>query len=40
MKPDPSLAGLKRELAQVAHGNRAGYAVLVQTGKGEYGEVA
>jgi hypothetical protein len=28
MKPDPSLAGLKCELAEVAHANRAGYSLV------------
>jgi len=28
MKPDPSLAGLKCELEEVAHGNRAGHSVV------------
>jgi 3-methyladenine DNA glycosylase AlkD len=32
------LAALKRELAQAAQGNRAGYLVWFKTGKGEYAE--
>jgi hypothetical protein len=38
MKPGPALAALKRELAQAAQGNRAGYLAWFKTGKGEYGE--
>jgi hypothetical protein len=38
IKPGPSLAALKRELAQAAQGNRAGYVTWFKTGKGEYGE--
>jgi 3-methyladenine DNA glycosylase AlkD len=38
MKPGPALAALKRELAQAAQGNRAGYFAWFKTGKGEYGE--
>jgi 3-methyladenine DNA glycosylase AlkD len=34
----PSLAALKRELAQAAQGNRAGYLAWFKTGKGEYAE--
>jgi DNA alkylation repair enzyme len=33
-----SLAALKRELAQAAQGNRAGYLAWFKTGKGEYAE--
>jgi 3-methyladenine DNA glycosylase AlkD len=38
MKPGPGLAALKRELAQAAQGDRAGYLAWFKTGKGEYGE--
>jgi hypothetical protein len=38
MKPGPGLAALKRELAQAAQGNRAGYVAWFKTGKGECGE--
>jgi 3-methyladenine DNA glycosylase AlkD len=38
MESGPSLAALKRELAQAAQGNRAGYLAWFKTGKDEYGE--
>jgi len=38
MEPGPGLAALKRELAQAAEGNRAGYLAWFKTSKGEYGE--
>jgi len=34
-KRGPGLAALKRELAQAAQGNRAGYLTWFKTGKGE-----
>jgi 3-methyladenine DNA glycosylase AlkD len=34
----PGLAALKRELAQAAQGNLAGYLAWFKTGKGDYGE--
>jgi 3-methyladenine DNA glycosylase AlkD len=37
MQPGPRLAVLKRELAQAAQGNPAGYLAWFKTGKGEYG---
>jgi len=38
MEPGPGLAALKRELAQAAEGNRAGYLAWFKMSKGEYGE--
>ena len=38
MESGPSLAALKRELAQAEQGNRAGYLAWFKTGKDEYGE--
>jgi hypothetical protein len=38
LHPNLGLAALKRELAQAAQGNRAGYLAWFKTGKGEYAE--